>query len=91
MLRPHVELERNVITKARGDSDEEEEEEEEDDEEQEDRDFQPDRRAERGARADARDMMMDEEDDGFQERVVQVRRVTKVAKGGKSMSFRCAD
>ena len=29
-----------------------------------------------------------EEDDGFQERVVQVRRVTKVVKGGKQLSFR---
>lgn len=28
--------------------------------------------------------------DGFQERVVQVRRVTKVVKGGKQMSFRFA-
>lgn len=30
----------------------------------------------------------DKEDDGFQERVVQVRRVTKVVKGGKQLSFR---
>jgi hypothetical protein len=30
----------------------------------------------------------DEEDDGFSERVVQVRRVTKVVKGGKQLSFR---
>ena len=29
-----------------------------------------------------------EEDDGFSERVVQVRRVTKVVKGGKQLSFR---
>ncbi len=29
-----------------------------------------------------------QEDDGFQERVVQVRRVTKVVKGGKQLSFR---
>lgn len=29
-----------------------------------------------------------ENDDGFQERVVQVRRVTKVVKGGKQLSFR---
>eukprot|EP00959_Pyramimonas_sp_CCMP1952_P234475 4899268-Pyramimonas_sp.AAC.1 len=28
-----------------------------------------------------------EEDDGFEERVVQVRRVTKVVKGGKQMAF----
>ena len=40
--------------------------------------------------ADDDDAPGDEEDDGFQERVVQVRRVTKVAKGGKSMSFRYA-
>ena len=30
----------------------------------------------------------DDEDDGFSERVVQVRRVTKVVKGGKQLSFR---
>jgi small subunit ribosomal protein S5 len=29
-----------------------------------------------------------EEDDSFQERVVQVRRVTKVVKGGKQLRFR---
>lgn len=29
----------------------------------------------------------DQEDDGFEERVVQVRRVTKVVKGGKQMAF----
>jgi len=29
-----------------------------------------------------------EKNDGFQERVVQVRRVTKVVKGGKQLSFR---
>jgi small subunit ribosomal protein S5 len=28
------------------------------------------------------------ENDGFQERVIQIRRVTKVVKGGKKMSFR---
>jgi hypothetical protein len=28
------------------------------------------------------------ENDGFQERVVQIRRVTKVVKGGKQLSFR---
>lgn len=28
--------------------------------------------------------------DGFEERVVQVRRVTKVVKGGKQLSFRCS-
>lgn len=30
----------------------------------------------------------EEANDGFQERVVQVRRVTKVVKGGKQLSFR---
>lgn len=30
----------------------------------------------------------DDASDGFQERVVQVRRVTKVVKGGKQLSFR---
>ncbi|KAL4857752.1 30S ribosomal protein S5 [Chlorella vulgaris] len=30
----------------------------------------------------------EEEDDSFQERVVQIRRVTKVVKGGKQLSFR---
>lgn len=29
-----------------------------------------------------------ERDEGFQERVIQVRRVTKVVKGGKQLSFR---
>lgn len=28
------------------------------------------------------------QDDSFQERVVQIRRVTKVVKGGKQLSFR---
>lgn len=37
------------------------------------------------ARAGGREAV---EDDGFSERVVQVRRVTKVVKGGKQLSFR---
>lgn len=41
-------------------------------------------------RGPGRDREQQEErvDDGFQERVVQVRRVTKVVKGGKQLSFR---
>ena len=35
------------------------------------------------------DNKREEPSDGFQERVVQVRRVTKVVKGGKQLSFRC--
>lgn len=38
------------------------------------------------ARGDAEDTY--DEDDSFQERVVQVRRVTKVVKGGKQLRFR---
>ncbi len=34
------------------------------------------------------DNKREEASDGFQERVVQVRRVTKVVKGGKQLSFR---
>lgn len=38
--------------------------------------------------ADGFEQSYEEEDDSFQERVVQVRRVTKVVKGGKQLSFR---
>lgn len=38
--------------------------------------------------ATASDDQFEEEDDSFSERVIQVRRVTKVVKGGKQLSFR---
>ena len=41
-----------------------------------------------GPGGDGGDRPPRQEDDGFQERVVQVRRVTKVVKGGKQLSFR---
>ena len=40
------------------------------------------------ARQAGGDNRREEASDGFQERVVQVRRVTKVVKGGKQLSFR---
>jgi small subunit ribosomal protein S5 len=42
----------------------------------------------RGKRGDSRKSARAEKDSEWQERVVQVRRVTKVVKGGKKLSFR---
>jgi len=42
----------------------------------------------RGAGGPRRGGRQDEENDGMEERLVQIRRVTKVVKGGKQLSFR---